>query len=78
MHVLYVTNARLPTEKAHGLAIVKTCEALARAGHTVLLIAPERHKPLREDMFLESKILCDAVICKHIFPQRIVPLPRDE
>ena len=51
MNILYVTNARLPTEKAHGLAIVKTCEALAHAGHTVLLIAPERHNPLREDIF---------------------------
>lgn len=51
MRVLYVTNARLPTEKAHGLAIVKTCEALARAGHTVLLIAPERRNPLSEDTF---------------------------
>ena len=51
MKILYVTNARLPTEKAHGLAIVKTCEALARAGHSVLLIAPERRNPLSEDMF---------------------------
>lgn len=51
MRILYVTNARLPTEKAHGLAIVKTCEALARAGHTVELIAPKRRNPLRADPF---------------------------
>lgn len=51
MNVLYVTNARLPTEKAHGLAIMKTCEALARAGHTVELIAPKRRNLLQADPF---------------------------
>jgi glycosyltransferase involved in cell wall biosynthesis len=38
MNILYITSARLPTVKAHGYQIVKTCEALARQHHVVLLV----------------------------------------
>ncbi len=51
MKIIYITNARLPTEKAHGLQIMKTCEALVRAGHEVELIAPERRNHLTDDPF---------------------------
>src|SRR5207244_4507602 len=43
--VLFVANARLPTEKAHGHAIVKMCEAYARAGLDVELWHPRRNQP---------------------------------
>ena len=42
MKLLYLSNNRLPTEKAHGLQIVQMCEALAEAGYTVTLAAPRR------------------------------------
>ena len=42
LKILYVTEARLPTEKAHGIQISKTCEALSRAGADVTLIHPWR------------------------------------
>jgi glycosyltransferase involved in cell wall biosynthesis len=42
MVIYYLANARLPTEKAHGLQIVENCEALAAAGATVTLVAPRR------------------------------------
>lgn len=45
MKLLYLANVRLPTEKAHGVNIVKTCEALANAGAAVTLITPERADP---------------------------------
>ena len=51
MKILYITDARLPTEKAHGLQIMKTCEALAHAGHNVELIAPRRRNSMRDDPF---------------------------
>ena len=35
--LIYVANARLPTEKAHGHAIVKMCEAYAERGVGVQL-----------------------------------------
>lgn len=51
MRIFYVTDARLPTEKAHGLQIMKTCEALAQAGCDVELVAPRRRNLLRDDPF---------------------------
>lgn len=42
LSVLYVTNARIPTEKAHGLQIVKTIEALQRQGVAIELVVPKR------------------------------------
>lgn len=51
MKVLYITNARLPTEKAHGLATVKLCEALASRGADVAIVRPWRANPLRQDAY---------------------------
>ena len=45
--LLYVANARLPTEKAHGHAIVKMCEAYANRGIEVELWHPRRHQDPR-------------------------------
>jgi len=42
----YVAYTRMPSERAHGLQIVKTCEALARAGEEVELIVPLRKNAL--------------------------------
>ncbi len=42
MRLLYIANARIPTEKAHGLQIMQNCEALARAGVEVSLWAARR------------------------------------
>jgi len=41
MRIIYITKARLPTEKAYGTNMVKTCEALAKAGVEVELLAPK-------------------------------------
>ena len=38
----YVMNARMPTEKAHGFQIAKSCEALRRIGELVVLLIPRR------------------------------------
>jgi len=40
--IYYVVNARLPTEKAHGVQIAKMCEALIRQGVALELIVPRR------------------------------------
>ena len=32
MKIRYAINARIPIQRAHGLQVMKTCEALARAG----------------------------------------------
>jgi glycosyltransferase involved in cell wall biosynthesis len=41
-HLIYIANARMPTEKAHGYQIVQMCEALALAGQQVTLVLPQR------------------------------------
>ena len=48
--IVYVTNARLPTEKAHGLATVKIAEAFADLGYSVEMIIPARWRK-SEDIF---------------------------
>ena len=42
MKILYISNSRIPTEKAYGVQIMKTCEALAGAGINLELILPTR------------------------------------
>jgi glycosyltransferase involved in cell wall biosynthesis len=42
--LVYVANARLPTEKAHGYQICKMCEAFVLNGVDVLLMYPYRHQ----------------------------------
>jgi glycosyltransferase involved in cell wall biosynthesis len=45
LRLIYLANARIPTEKAHGLQIVKMCEAFASQGLSVELLHPARHDP---------------------------------
>lgn len=42
--LIYITHARLPTEKAHGVQICKMSEAFAQQGHDVLLLHPYRQQ----------------------------------
>ena len=42
MKIVYITNARLPTEKAHGVQIIKMNQAFSIAGHKVTLVHPWR------------------------------------
>jgi glycosyltransferase involved in cell wall biosynthesis len=51
MKILYVANIRLPTEKAHGVQIMKMCEAFANAGVEVELVVTDRKTPIKEDPF---------------------------
>lgn len=51
MKIFYVANARIPTEKAHGIQIMKTCEAFAASGHEVTLVVPKRMTHLTEEAF---------------------------
>lgn len=51
MDLVYLANVRLPTEKAHGIQIMKTCEALAKQGVTIDLVVPRRFNSLKGDPF---------------------------
>ncbi|MBI5469850.1 glycosyltransferase [Candidatus Kaiserbacteria bacterium] len=51
MRIFYIANIRIPTEKAHGVAIVKSCEAYAKEGAEVTLVAPKRRTPFEKSIF---------------------------
>ena len=40
--IVYIADSRIPTERAHGLQIMKMCEAFSKIGHQVELILPFR------------------------------------
>lgn len=50
MNLLYVANARIPTEKAHGIQIMKMCEAFSNLGINLELVIPKRK--IKEDPFV--------------------------
>ncbi len=52
MKFLYVVNARIPSERAHALQIMKTCEALAHQGVDVTLAVPWRFGVKGDDPFV--------------------------
>ncbi len=49
--LFYVANIRMPTEKAHGIQIIKMCEAFAKEGKEVELIVPNRTTKIKDDPF---------------------------
>ncbi len=51
MKLIYLANARIPTEKAHGVHIVQMCEAFADCGAQVELVVPRRRNPIKSDAF---------------------------
>lgn len=51
MRLIYITNSRIPTTKAHGFQIMKMCEAFAREGVNVELWIPRRINPIKDSQF---------------------------
>ncbi len=47
----YLAFSRIPTEKAHGIQIMKTCEALFKEGADIELVVPNRSTHIKEDAF---------------------------
>ncbi len=51
MRLVYLANMRLPTERAHGVQVMKMCEAFSKAGLEVLLVTPRRFTKIKTDPF---------------------------
>lgn len=51
MELVYAALVRLPTEKAHGIQIMKTAQALAGSGIFLELVIPKRNNPIVQDPF---------------------------
>jgi glycosyltransferase involved in cell wall biosynthesis len=49
VQILYFADIRFPIERANGIQTVHTCDALARRGHTVVLVVrPDVARPVRD------------------------------
>ena len=51
MKMVYLANIRMPTDMAHGVQIMRMCEAFALAGLDVELIVPRRFNQIKTDPF---------------------------
>ncbi|MBI3633261.1 MAG: glycosyltransferase family 4 protein [Candidatus Vogelbacteria bacterium] len=51
MDINYIADIRLPTERAHGYAMMKMCEELSSLGVNVKLVVPDRKNNLATDPF---------------------------
>ncbi len=49
MRILFISQARFPTEKAHGHQIAQVCAAMVRLHHSVTLVAPDVRGTIRQD-----------------------------
>ncbi|MDD5102914.1 MAG: glycosyltransferase [Candidatus Peribacteraceae bacterium] len=49
MKILYISQARFPTEKAHGHQIAQVSAAMVRLGHSVTVIAPDVRGTVAKD-----------------------------
>ena len=65
MRLIYISYDPLPTEKAHGINIAKTCEAIASAGVSLELIMPRTRHSVSHDIFSFYKL-------RRIFTTRLV------
>ena len=66
MRLMYIANIRIPTEKAHGVAIVKSCESFSHAGVETVLVVPKRRTPFTKSVF-------ETYGVKPIFAIRFLP-----
>src|SRR3989339_658388 len=71
--IVYVTNARLPTEKAHGLSTVKLCEAFVNQGCGVNLVSPFFWRISEKDLFNYYGVKRNFSV-KKIFTIDLMPL----
>lgn len=72
MKIYYLVNARIPTEKAHGIQLAKMCEAFIRAGNEVELIVPNRindSTSLRDFYKLKTEVVLKRLPILNIYNQ---------
>jgi len=73
MRLIYLANVRLPTEKAHGIQIVKMCEVFANQGLDLELVIPWRFNKMKEDIFDYYDVKRNFKI-KKLFSLDLIPL----
>jgi len=74
MKIAYISNVRIPTEKAHGIQIMKMCQAFAQNRAELDLIIPKRINKIKKDPFNFYSIEKDFNI-KRIFSLDLLWIP---
>jgi glycosyltransferase involved in cell wall biosynthesis len=67
MKLIYVGNARFPSEKAHPFQIVQMCQAFRRRGADVTLVYPSRKNPQQVPDILSHYGIQDRFIMRRLF-----------
>jgi len=49
--IIYISNVRMPTEKAHGIQMIKMSEAFSALGRELIFVVPRRRNRIKEDPF---------------------------
>lgn len=49
--IYYISNSRLPTDKAHGIQVMNVCYSMVEQGYEVFLLVPNRKNNLQDDPF---------------------------
>ena len=70
MKLVYIANARLPTEKAHGHQIVRMCEAFSSLGLDVVLLHPRR---AQAGTFMKDNVIFDYYDVQKPFTVKTLP-----
>jgi len=72
MKLMYLSNTRLPTDWAHGIQIMKMCEAFAKTGLAVELVVPRRFNKIKKDPFayynVRQKFKITRLPCVDLMP----------
>lgn len=70
MRIAYVSDSRLPSERANSIQVAKTCEALSKAGADVTLLLPKR----AENKKKRDKDIWEYYRIKHKFKIKRIPV----
>jgi glycosyltransferase involved in cell wall biosynthesis len=60
VNILYATNVRIPSERAHGRQIAHVCRALWQLGHGVEVVAPYRENVVEQDFWTYEHLSKDV------------------
>lgn len=74
MKIIYIANTQMPTDRAHGYQITKTCEKFAALWNEVLLLIPDRKHKLGDDIFeyygLKRNFAVQKIACFNVMALR--------
>ena len=60
MKIVYATNVRIPSERAHGRQIAHVCRALWNLGHDLEVVAPYRENVVEQDFWTYERLSKDV------------------